>query len=398
MMLYVLLIIVPLLGILAVVFAGNRERSGYSWVQFYARGKDAGFALKEIELLRQVAKRAELEDPAALFWSVTQLDQCIAALLRKARLTGTEQAKDTQDFLEKLYAYRKKIELDQPRYKKGILSSRSISESQQLKVLVGGVGVFYSRVLANSDRGLTISRPIGPYQAASFVWKGIRLAVYFYRRDDAGYVFDSTVLEEVSVRTGSALQISHSATLFRTQKRRSVRTKTQISAYLYILKAEEPPEKVEVDPGLRCIVEDLSDTGFSVTVGGRAPAGLRVKAQFALEGDLVAIPGVVRSSDYSEETNRSLLHIEADPLSLTTRNRILALVFGVNANDDPGDDFFRFDEAKLGLDDGSVTGQGAAAMTPEETRTERRSEEPDFFEQDPSAGRGGPVEDVGGKA
>lgn len=396
MMLYLLLIIVSLLGVFAVVFAGSREKSGYSWVQFYARGKDAGFGLKEIELLRQVARKADLEDPASLFWSVNQLDQCMAALLRKARLTGVEQSKETQDFLAKLYAYRKKIELDQPRYKKGITSSRSISELQQIRLLVAGVGVYESKVLTNTATGLTIIRPLGLNQTSAFGWKGRRVAVYFYRKDDAGYVFDSTVFGEVPLRIGSGLQIAHSDSLFRTQKRRSVRTKTQISAYLYIMKGEEPPEKIEIEPGLRCIIEDLSDTGYSVTIGGRAPAGLRLKAQFMLEGELIAMSGIVRSSDYSEETNRSLLHIEADPLTLATRNRILAQVFGVNASDDPGAEFFRFDEEDLSYDAAGEHSHGLE--TGAEEGAADTHEESKIDEKDPSAGRGGPVEDAGGNS
>jgi hypothetical protein len=396
MMLYLLLIIVSLLGVFAVVFAGSREKSGYSWVQFYARGKDAGFGLKEIELLRQVARKADLEDPASLFWSVNQLDQCMAALLRKARLTGVEQSKETQDFLAKLYAYRKKIEFDQPRYKKGITSSRNISELQPIRLLVAGVGVYESKVLTNTASGLTIIRPLGLNQTSAFGWKGRRVAVYFYRKDDAGYVFDSTVFGEVPLRIGSGLQIAHSDSLFRTQKRRSVRTKTQISAYLYIMKGEEPPEKIEIEPGLRCIIEDLSDTGYSVTIGGRAPAGVRLKAQFMLDGELIAMSGIVRSSDYSEETNRSLLHIEADPLTLATRNRIFAQVFGVNASDDPGAEFFRFDEEDLSYD---AVGEHSHGL---ETRAEEGEadthEESKIDEKDPSAGRSGPVEDVGGNS
>jgi hypothetical protein len=174
---------------------------------------------------------------------------------------------------------------------------------------------------------------------------------------------------------------------------------------LYILKGDEPPEKIEVNPGLRCILEDISDTGCALTIGGRAPAGLRVKIQFAIEGDLISMPGVVRSSDYSEETNRSLLHIEADTLTLTMRNRILALVFGVNANDDPGDDFFRFDEpsaysagtdsATPAQDDDSIA---AAELLPvEDEDASELIEETDFDAQDPSAGHRGPVEDAGGK-
>ena len=336
MMLYLLLIAVPVLGLLAFLLGGGKHKTGYSWIGFFARGKDAGFSAHEINLLRQVAIRAELEDPGALFWSVRQLDLCIKDLLRKARMTGEERSKETQDFLSKLYLYRKKIEFEQPRYKKGIKSSRSIAEAQRLRLLVEGAGVFVASVVRNSDRFLTISIPIGPALPASFSWKGRRLSVYFWRRDDAGYVFDTLVLDAADMRSTPVLQLAHSDSLFRTQKRKSVRTKTRISAYLYIMKDEENPGKIEVEPGLRCIVEDLSEDGCSLTVGGRAPVGLKVKVQFELEGETVAMPGVVRSSDYQEDDNLSLLHIESEPLSLATRNRILAAVFGVQPDAEYG--------------------------------------------------------------
>jgi hypothetical protein len=162
------------------------------------------------------------------------------------------------------------------------------------------------------------------------------------------------------------------------------------------MKGEEPPEKIEIEPGLRCIIEDLSDTGYSVTIGGRAPAGLRLKAQFMLDGELIAMSGVVRSSDYSEETNRSLLHIEADPLTLATRNRILAQVFGVNASDDPGAEFFRFDEEDLSYDATGDHPHGLEAGS-QEGATDTHGESK-IDEKDPSAGRGGPVEDAGGNS
>jgi hypothetical protein len=39
--------------------------------------------------------------------------------------------------------------------------------------------------------------------------------------------------------------------------------------------------------------------------------------------------GTVRSIRYNENTDRSMLHIEAEPLSVETRNRILGEVFGM---------------------------------------------------------------------
>jgi hypothetical protein len=51
-------------------------------------------------------------------------------------------------------------------------------------------------------------------------------------------------------------------------------------------------------PGLKRFVEDSSDTG-----------------------------GEVRSVEYNEATNRSLLHVEADPLSQEAKNAIFAEMF-----------------------------------------------------------------------
>jgi hypothetical protein len=48
--------------------------------------------------------------------------------------------------------------------------------------------------------------------------------------------------------------------------------------------------------------------------------------------------GTVRSVEYKQDSNRSLLHIEAEELPLENRNRILGEVFGMlpeNEDDEP---------------------------------------------------------------
>jgi c-di-GMP-binding flagellar brake protein YcgR len=345
MLLYILLSIVAIISLI-ILFTYKRDtKSNYSWLEFFAKGKDAGFSFGELQLLRKLAISAELEDPSTLFWSEKQLDRCIGELIKKAELTGEGRNQETQDFLAKLYEYRKKIEFEHPRYKKGISSSRSIGETQPIKVLVDGLGVFKSQVIANSDRFITIQKPNIPAQKGSVTWKGKRLAIYFWRKDDAGYVFDSYVLDEAMARGTSVLQIAHSDSLFRTQKRRSIRARTHKPAYLYLPPAEEAPEKVEVKPGLRCIIEDLSDTGCAITIGGKGVEGLRVKVQFEIDGHPVVMNGTVRSVEYDEEKNRSLLHVEALPPSLNTRNRILAEVFGVKPDYNYIDNLFNEDES-----------------------------------------------------
>ena len=98
---------------------------------------------------------------------------------------------------------------------------------------------------------------------------------------------------------------------------------------------------MEAAPGLKCFLEDLSDTGCAVTVGGKAVEGIRVKVQFALDNIPVCITGTVRSTSFMEDINRTVLRIEAEPLPLKVKNHILSEVFGMLPDDDEDELPFR---------------------------------------------------------
>ena len=333
MFLTVLILIIAVCGGLMLVLSiTNKDKSG--WIQFHAKGKDAGFSFKEIELLRKLAVKSNLVDPASLFTSQHQLDMCIRSLVRSIHLSGGSDDHGNQDFLSKLYDFRKKIEIDKKSVKNGISSSRNLSEGQSLRVLVKGAGVFQSQIVKNTSQYLTISRPTSGKLPASFSWHGMKISVYLWREDDAGYVFDTEVTDEVFSKGLSSLQIPHSDSLFRTQKRKSIRVKLHKSVFMYLISSEEESNRLEVNPGLKCFMEDLSDTGCAITVGGKAASGLRVKVQYALNNTPIAMPGTIRSVEFKEDLNRSLLHIETDLLPIEIRNVILGEVFGMLPEDE----------------------------------------------------------------
>ncbi|MDR2471058.1 MAG: PilZ domain-containing protein [Treponema sp.] len=333
MLITILVIIIAVSGVLVLVLSQSNKDKRKSWIQFFAKGKDAGFSFKEIELLRRLAVKSALDDPGSLFWSQAQLDSCIRNLVRSARLAGGGD-QSTQDFLSKLYDYRKKIEMEKPKIKNGITDTRQIEEGQSLRVLVNGQGVFASKMVKNIAQYLTIARPNNPKLPTSFSWTGLKLSIYFWREDDAGYVFDTAVEDEVFSKGTPSLKVSHGENLFRTQKRRSIRIKTHKAAFLYILDSDEPSRDIEMNPGLKCFVEDLSDSGCAVLIGGQAAAGLRIKVQFILNNAPICISGTVRSMDWREEENLSQLHMEADPMTIETRNHILGEVFGMLPEED----------------------------------------------------------------
>jgi c-di-GMP-binding flagellar brake protein YcgR len=339
----ILIIIIVVSSLLVLVLSQSSKDKKKSWIQFFARGKDAGFSFKEIELLRRLAVKSALEDPSSLFWSQSQLDMCIRNMVRSTRLAGGGD-QGTQDFLSKLYDYRKKIEMEKPRVKNGINNTRQIEEGQSLRILVNGQGVFTSRVVKNIGQYLTIARPNNPKLPISFSWNGLKLSIYFWRADDAGYVFDTEVMDEVFSKGTASLKINHGESLFRTQKRSSVRIKTHKAAFLYLLDGDEASDTIEMNPGLKCFVEDLSDTGCAVLIGGQAAVGLRIKVQFILNNVPICISGTVRSLDFKEEENRSLLHVEADPMSIEIRNHVLGEVFGMLPEEDEDLPFRILDE------------------------------------------------------
>ncbi|OHD18473.1 MAG: hypothetical protein A2087_11585 [Spirochaetes bacterium GWD1_61_31] len=325
MLIFPIIILILILIALSLFLRGNRR---YSPIEFYARAKEVGFSVPEANLIKRTAALAECDDPTNVFWSIRELDTVIRSLTQQYRKDGVDKKRDTVLFMEKLYDFRKKLEFEQPKYHLGIRSSRMIRMNQRVKILLPVLGVMHATVMENTDRCIIITLPSGSRLPANFVWKGHQVSVYFWRQDDAGYVFDTYILEELRVRNIPVLQLGHSDSLFRTQKRKSLRVRSQLPAYLYLLKhlygAYEKPERV---PGMKCIVQDISEDGAAILIGGKAKVGMQVKIQVWLDDDQIVLSGVVKGSEYQAAKNQSQLHIQAMQPSPRMRNLIRSHVY-----------------------------------------------------------------------
>ncbi len=324
-------VVILLLVTLTLLLRGDRR---FSPLEYFARGKEVGFAISEARAILTMSRLAGIPDPTAALWSIRELDACIKAFGKKFRAEGKERDRATLGFMEKLYEFRKRLEFEQPKYRSGIASSRFIRANQRIRVLVEGVGVYSSTVIDSNERYLVVSYPVGGRIPPGFQWKGSRVSVYFWRQEDAGYVFDTYVLEDLRIRDIPVLQLGHSESLMRTQKRKSLRVRSRMPAYLYLLKrlegAYEKPERV---PGLKCVVQDVSEDGTSILIGGKAKVGLLVKAQFFIGDDQIVISGTVRGAEYDAQKNQSLLHVEIMLPSPRMRNMIRSHVYNVGPGD-----------------------------------------------------------------
>ncbi|HUI71539.1 MAG TPA: PilZ domain-containing protein [Spirochaetia bacterium] len=338
MVFVVVLIVIALFAILAFVLLRRAGGGKFPWVQFYLKGRESGFDLGEINLLRRVAVESKLENPTSLFWSMRHLDRSIKGIILQYRSRSQEDDPAYNTLLQKLFDMRGRVELDLPKYKVGIKSTRKLSPNQSLRIMLPGLGPFFSVVVENLNRYLAISYPQGPKLPDGFSWKNQKIGVYFWRAEDAGYYFQTKVLEDFLDRKYPILHILQSENLVRTQKRTSVRVETDLDAELYPMKSIDlASETLEEGRGLRCRLVDISEGGCALIIGGKARVGLPLKLQFSIGENIIVMNGVVKGVNFDEKKGRSTLHVQAVPPSPAMKNRLLTYVYNLFGEREPND-------------------------------------------------------------
>jgi hypothetical protein len=332
---YMWLIIILLIGILTFLLMSlsSGKFNQLQVIQFYSKGKDAGFKWSEISLLWKASVLAEIESPSRIYFSLDELDNCINIITQKfGILDKKNEADETVKYLvAKLFDYRKKVEFSKPRYKRGLKTTRDIPLNQLMKIRTAEAGVYTTEVCGNTDTYIVISYPKGDLVPPGFSWRGKILNLYFWREKDAGYFFQSKLIDSYSDSDKRYFRMMHTDHLLRSQKRKSVRADSQFAAQMYRFKSSSSfNNNIETNPGLFCVVVDISEDGAAVRVGGRGKKGMSLKLQFKIRENLVVINGVVKSVDFNFEKDQSILRIELIPLEESMKFIILSYVYDVD--------------------------------------------------------------------
>ena len=320
-----IIIAISILLALAGLYSVFKQR-----IEFYITGLDQKFTFSDLNLLWTVAQMCDLDYPKALFWSMPSLTKCMTHITSQAAANGTENDPKTQALITKLFDYRTKLQ-NQTDEKKGIESSMYLDRDQKLRIILPGKGVFSSKIL-NNGKEIIISVPrqkdMIPLTAEE--WVGKFVSVYLWRKGDARYVFDSTVTGHGLFIGESSISLRHSSNLIRTQKRKAVRAKCEIKANLYIIKSEKIDyNAVETQNGYKCLIEDISEAGALIRIGGKGVSNVQIKLQFNIQNMLIIMFGVVRTVEYNETSNQSLLHFECIHLDQTMKNEVLSFVYNM---------------------------------------------------------------------
>lgn len=299
-------------------------------INFFLRGFDEGFHIAELNNLWKVSQLCNLEEPVSLFYSMPSLSKCISHIKTQSEAAGVLNAARFQKLLTKLYEFRNKIEKNEDK-KRGLDSTQSLSNHQKLRIILPGKGVFSSEIV-NNGRELTISLPTqkGQITVEGKSWVGQTVNVYLWRTGDARYVFDTTVTHEGLFIGKPSLFLKHTSNLIRTQKRNAIRSKCHIFAELYILKEKTIDYNlIETKPGYKCLLEDISEKGALIRIGGKGVPNIQIRLQFQVNNRLVVMFGIVRTVEYNAELNQSRLHFECIHIDPAMKNQILSYVYNI---------------------------------------------------------------------
>ena len=306
-----------------------------SRLSFYSKGHANGFSRQDLNILWPLTKKCNILAPSDIFYSVQTLNRALAMYRSEARRMGTEESLHTQKLISKLTKLRSKIALKADEGG-NIGTTRLLDVGQRLSILVKGHGVFTSRI-ANNEANLVIEIPRQEMRSARSIkvssiplegWKGKSLSVYLWRKGDACYVFDTTVEDTGTYRGNQCLYLVHSMNLDRVQKRQSIRCECKIYAQLYLIKSEVVDyNKVEEEDGYKCVLEDISEDGLLIRIGGKGKTGLPLKIQFHLNSALIVMFGMVRAVEYNKQMDQSRLHFECTHIAPAMKNDVLTYIY-----------------------------------------------------------------------
>ena len=297
-------------------------------INFYVTGLDSGFSFSDLSLLWQVSEICEIKNPMTLFYSLESLKKCMEHISAIANSDETDAR--MQLLLSKLFNYRTKLQNESDK-KKTIESTKSLEVGQKLRIILPGKGVFTSEILANGkELILSVPKQNNLVTIPGEDWVNKVINIYLWRKADARYVFDSVVTSQGLYIGKSSITVKHSYNLVRTQKRKSVRAKCQIYGNLFIVKSNDVDYyTVETRNGYKCLIEDISESGALIRIGGKGVQNVKIKLQFTIHSRLIVMYGIVRTVEFNESDNQTLLHFECTHIETTMKNEILRYVYDI---------------------------------------------------------------------
>jgi c-di-GMP-binding flagellar brake protein YcgR len=290
-----ILVLAVFLTIGAVIARRRRPRTAadverYSSAVFKRTGKALGLSPQHVDLLENLVRLCKVKQPLLIYSSASLLDDTL-----KKGLYSVDNQRDLaeeQRETRKASIFQIKQIIERNARRGAVLRSTTfLKPGQLLSMKPESGGQFSGKVISNMKDFLTVSAPAQP-SGGDVRWaRGTKLAIYFWRDNDAGYSFISKVLGYDTVKGIPSVLIQHSKTLRREQRRRSRRREIMRACFYYPIKITETGQgrkaerKAVVEQTMRTLgtVVDLSAGGCAIQALNPFEKGKLVMVEFDID-------------------------------------------------------------------------------------------------------------------
>lgn len=306
MVIFLIMFVVLSLSLIVLIYYTN-GRASIDGVDFIAKGKEAGLNSKDIKLLKKTAALLNIEKPLTLLGSLNHINDAIQEINTRLE-NGNYQDQELMELLEDLYKYRKRIELEKIERRGFINNSRDIEVNQQVKITIGNLEKpIIGNVKECTGNYLTIDLLHNTVVRPGINWDG-PINIYFWKQNDAGYYFESQVIESLSSRSW---RVTHSSSLIRSQKRNDVRVDLQTNCFIYKLDdISKSNSKTEGFSGAFGQLKNISEGGAAFLINGKLAKTTPIKIEFKLLDKNVVVCGVVKDSSFNNSNNISYIRLK----------------------------------------------------------------------------------------
>jgi len=323
----ILWILTMILFVTVLIYRARQKKPAKKFgSEFTQTALSVGLSKNEVKELKSVLVKAGITKPFLIFTD--------PALLEKA---VTEGVKNLEDFnlppkekekaILNLFEIKRKVHLHFHDMGDGIENTRQIEANQLLSLKIQGIGTFYSIVIINEGKNLVCSIP-EVKDPSSIPWKDKIVEVYFWRFNDAGYIFRTRIENVVYNKRMEVLLLSHSSKLKRIQRREYPRRKCRFNArfFKFSLSTNELGKPVILLGRTQYgIVIDLSPGGLSIASDEVLAKNTSVKIEVDIDEEKLTAYGTVIKA--VKKKNMFLMHVSFQRITDRNKNLIYRFVY-----------------------------------------------------------------------
>ncbi len=261
---------------------------------FNSLGRNIGLENNELKILFGLAVKNDVREPLICYTNSKILDNIIKLGLRDIEndRKAPEENKNSRSAV--LLEIKAKIEKNS-RQNMGIRSTHLLHENQKMVLFAREKGYIYSVIKRITHESMVVEL-MSEKIKSRILSVGEHLKVYFWRDEDAGYTFDTTVtgFDNIGVKRYS---IRHAERLSRTQKRKYRRVPVNLSGYVIPVETvvNSSVKKYIPKEGLTvtCSIKNLSAGGLLMMVNKLRSNDKFVKVVFELNHYKIGVIGKI---------------------------------------------------------------------------------------------------------